>query len=279
MEEDGKKLIFLDIDGTLTEPGSNRPPESALEAVKRAREKGHKVFLCSGRNYGMLSPVLAFGFDGAVASSGGHIRCGGQVIYDCPMTERQRRQALDLLKENGIFRTVEWLDCSYTDEGFKEFLRQNAGQGGNSELLRWREQIESSLGIRPMREYQGQPVYKIVMMGRDLGQFAEPKRVLGEEFAFCIQEADSFGIINGELVNRQFDKGKGVEAVCRHLGVSVKDTIAFGDSMNDLEMLEAAAFGVCMENGSQALKETADWVCPGVSEDGLYLGFQKLGVL
>ena len=70
-----------------------------------------------------------------------------------------------------------------------------------------------------------------------------------------------------------------MEAVCRHLGVSVKDTIAFGDSMNDLEMLEAAAFGVCMENGSQALKETADWVCPGVSEDGLYLGFQKLGVL
>ena len=197
----------------------------------------------------------------------------------CGSTERQRRQALDLLKENGIFRTVECLDCSYTDEGFKEFLRQNAGQGGNSELLRWREQIESSLGIRPMREYQGQPVYKIVMMGRDLGQFAEPKRVLGEEFAFCIQEADSFGIINGELVNRQFDKGKGVEAVCRHLGVSVKDTIAFGDSMNDLEMLEAAAFGVCMENGSQALKETADWVCPGVSEDGLYLGFQKLGVL
>ena len=44
------KLIFLDIDGTLTEPGSNTPPASALEAVRRARANGHKVVLCSGRS-------------------------------------------------------------------------------------------------------------------------------------------------------------------------------------------------------------------------------------
>ena len=66
-----KKLIFLDIDGTLTEPGSNMPPESALRAVREAREKGHYVFLCTGRNYDMLSPLLSFGFDGVVASCGG----------------------------------------------------------------------------------------------------------------------------------------------------------------------------------------------------------------
>ena len=61
------KLIFLDIDGTLTTPGSNEPPQSALDAIKAAQKKGHKVFLCSGRNPGMLSPLLKFGFDGVVA--------------------------------------------------------------------------------------------------------------------------------------------------------------------------------------------------------------------
>ena len=45
-----QKLIFLDIDGTLTEPGKNVPPPSAVEAVRRAREKGHRVVVCSGRN-------------------------------------------------------------------------------------------------------------------------------------------------------------------------------------------------------------------------------------
>ena len=60
------KLIFLDIDGTLTTPGSNLPPESALEAIRAAQRAGHKVFLCSGRNYEMLRPLLTYGFDGAV---------------------------------------------------------------------------------------------------------------------------------------------------------------------------------------------------------------------
>ena len=61
------KAVFLDIDGTLTTPGSNVPPASALEAVKKAQEKGHPVFLCSGRNQGMLSPLLKYGFDGYIA--------------------------------------------------------------------------------------------------------------------------------------------------------------------------------------------------------------------
>ena len=52
------KLIFLDIDGTLTPAGSNVPPESALKAIRAAQAKGHTVFLCTGRNLAMLAPVL-----------------------------------------------------------------------------------------------------------------------------------------------------------------------------------------------------------------------------
>ena len=61
------KLLFLDIDGTLTEPGYNIPPASALEAIKKAQANGHKVYLCSGRNRAMLKPLLAYNFDGYVA--------------------------------------------------------------------------------------------------------------------------------------------------------------------------------------------------------------------
>ncbi len=270
-----RKLIFLDIDGTLTEPGCNKPPESALRAVYMAQKKGHKVFLCTGRNYGMLSPLLKYGFDGFIGSSGGYIVCDGQVIYDCPMTEEQKQRAMEVLRENRVFRTVECRDGSYTDEGFKEFLRQNAGEGGNSELLRWREQIESSLHIRPMAEYQGQPVYKIVIMSQSREQLLEPEQALWEDFAFCIQDTDSFGIVNGEVVNRRFDKGKGVERVCRQLNAPLGSTIAFGDSMNDLEMMETAAFSVCMGNGSDHLKQVADDVCPAVGQDGIYQAFLK----
>lgn len=274
-----KKIIFLDIDGTLTEPGSNIPPGSALRAIRAAQERGHLVFLCSGRNYEMLSPLLSYGFDGVIASSGGYILCGDQVVYDCPMTEAQKTLAMEVLERNGVFRTIECRDGSYTDEGFKVFLREHGEEGGNSELLRWREQIESSLNILPMKEYRGQPVYKIVVMSPSMEQLAQPQAVLQKDFEFCIQDSDAFGIINGEVVNREFDKGKGVERVCRYLGMSIENTIAFGDSMNDKEMMETAAISVCMENGSEAIKAIADQICPPVTKDGLYQGFQRLHLM
>ena len=56
-----RKIIFLDIDGTLTPAGSNTPPASAMDAVRKAQANGHKVFLCTGRNPAMLAPVLALG--------------------------------------------------------------------------------------------------------------------------------------------------------------------------------------------------------------------------
>lgn len=274
-----KKIIFLDIDGTLTEPGCNEPPASAMQAIRRTQEKGNLVFLCTGRNYDMLSPLLSYGFDGVIASSGAYIRCGEEVIYDCPMTDKEQETVMKLLEENGIFRTVECLDGSYTDEGFKEFLKKNAGVNGNSELLRWRRQIEKSLNIRPMSEYGGQPIYKIVMMVLSEEQLSEPRRVLGDKFDFCIQEHDRSGFVNGELIKKDYNKGTALKKVCAYYDVSVENSIAYGDSMNDLEMMEAAGLSVCMENGSGKLKELADDICPSVQDDGIYHSFEKYMLL
>ena len=270
-----QKIIFLDIDGTLTEPGHNEPPESAIWAVKKAQEEGNYVVLCTGRNYAMLSPLLSYGFDGVVASSGGYIECQGEVVYDCPMTKQQQQSVLGVLEENGVYRTVECMEGSYTDEGFKDFLRNHAGEGSNSELLRWREQIEASLNILPMKEYKGQPVYKVVVMSPSMGQLEQPQKLLAADFAFCIQDGDMGGFINGEVVNRKFDKGKAVERVCRYFGLPVQNSVAIGDSMNDREMLEAAGLSICMENGSEGLKKLADDICPSVKEHGIREAFLK----
>lgn len=270
-----QKIIFLDIDGTLTEPGHNEPPESAVQAIHQARKWGHYVFLCTGRNYDMLLPLLKYDFDGIIASSGGYIKCQKEVIYDCPMTEEQKQTAMNILKENGIFRTVECMDGSYTDEEFKDFLRSHETEGSNSELLRWREQIERDLHILPMKEYRGQPVYKIVIMSPSQEQLKQPKKILSSDFEFCIQEKNKQGFINGELVNRQFDKGKAVVRVCHHLNIPLCDSIAIGDSMNDKEMLETAGLSICMQNGSEELKKITDDICPSVKEDGIYYAFKK----
>ena len=272
-----EKLIFLDIDGTLTRPGSNEPPQSALEAIRKARAAGHRVFLCSGRNLDMLSPLLPLGFDGAVASGGGYVFCGGEVLYDCPMTASQTERALRLFAEGGVLRTIEAKDASYCDEGMGEFLEHSSG--GNSELLRWREALERDLGIRPMKEYDGRPIYKVVFMCSSAEQLAPAIRELESEFYFLVQDLAGANCLNGELINRRFDKGSGIRRVAEALGVPLADTVGFGDSMNDLEMIQTVGTGVCMANGSPQLKKFSDLVCPSVEEDGLAQGFRALGLI
>ncbi len=274
-----QKLIFLDIDGTLTEPGKNAPPPSAADAVRRAREKGHKVVLCSGRNYGMLFPVLQFGFDGLIASAGGYIEYGGHIVYDCPMTRAQQDRVLKVLQENGVYYIIETRNHSYSDESFNEFLKNCIRSDANSELLRWQKHIESDQFTRPMTEYHLEPIYKAVFMSPGMDRLQNPIQCLQDEFHFCIQDENAHSIINGDLINKAFDKGTAVQRLCGHLDIAQKDTIAFGDSMNDLEMLQTAALGICMENGSMELKRLADEICSPFNEDGLYKSFEKLKLI
>ncbi|MCR4675659.1 MAG: HAD family hydrolase [Sphaerochaetaceae bacterium] len=272
-----KKLIFLDIDGTLTEAGSNTPPESALKAVRKAMENGHKVFLCTGRNPGMLAPVLAYGFDGAVACGGGHVFTGDKVLFDCPMTQEQAETGMRTLRNQGVFRTIESRDVTYGDEDLGEFLA--GASEGNSELMRWRKALAEQLNIRPMSEYDGRPIYKIVFMCKTYDQLDEAKKAMEKDFNFVVQDVAAHNCLNGEVVNKKFDKGRGVKIVADYYGIPIEDTIGFGDSMNDLEMIETVGMSVCMDNGSPALKAKSRMVCPAVTEDGLFKAFLELGLI
>ena len=272
-----QKLIFLDIDGTLTPAGSNTPPESAMAAVRAAQAKGHKVFLCTGRNPAMLAPVLALGFDGAVAGAGGYVFTNDEVLFDCPMKPEEFETGMRLLGDNGVFRTIEARDATWGDEELGDFLAQ-AGEG-NSELVRWRKALAEQLNIRPMSEYDGSPIYKIVFMCREAKQLQPARDALEKDYNFVVQDVAAHHCLNGELINRQFDKGKGVRIVAEHYGIGLEDTIGFGDSMNDLEMIETVGYSVCMDNGSPALKAKSDMVCPAVEGDGLYKAFDQLGLL
>ena len=272
-----RKLIFLDIDGTLTSPGSNTPPKSAMDAVRKAQANGQKVFLCTGRNPAMLAPVLALGFEGAVAGAGGYVFAGDEVLFDCPMTQEQLETGMRLLRENGVFRTIEAKDATWGDEDLGEFLSQ-AGEG-NSELIRWRKALAEELNIRPMSEYDGRPVYKIVFMCQEARQLEPARQALEKDYNFVVQDLAAHHCLNGELINRKFDKGRGVKIVADHYGMDIADTIGFGDSMNDLEMIQTVGYSVCMGNGSPQLQAMSDLVCPAVDDDGLYWAFEKLGLI
>ena len=74
-----KKIVFLDIDGTLVTPNY---PLSALvkKGIKKARENGHLIFLCTGRNRVGIENIMSDDFDGCICSAGGYLEIKGEMI-------------------------------------------------------------------------------------------------------------------------------------------------------------------------------------------------------
>ena len=139
--------------------------------------------------------------------------------------------------------------------------------------------LEEDLGIRPMSEYDGRPIYKIVFLCSDEAQLRPAREALERDYYFLVQDMAAANCLNGEVINRRFDKGLGIRRVCEALGARLEDTVGFGDSMNDLEMIRTVGTSVCMANGSPRLQELSDLVCPSVEEDGLAEGFRRLGLI
>ena len=76
-----KKLLFFDIDGTLVDFGASTMSPSTSDALIRAKQNGHMIFLCTGRSYNQIYPSLkTFDFDGVVAAAGGYVTVGNDVI-------------------------------------------------------------------------------------------------------------------------------------------------------------------------------------------------------
>ena len=106
---------------------------------------------------------------------------------------------------------------------------------------------------------------------------------MGDKYNFVMQEvkvgSSDSKCINGEIINKEFNKGLGVEIICKRFAAPVDDTIGFGDSMNDLEMIQTVGYSVCMANGSETLQKLSDMVCPSVSDDGLAKAFAELKLI
>ena len=279
-----QKLIFLDIDGTLLPPGEMTVPDSAVEALRRARANGHKLFLCTGRNLRMTAPLFHYGFDGFVCSAGGYVGCEGKVLVDLPMEPEQVRGLRAALQSCGAECTLEVRDDTYGGikmiERFANLFPKKPGQT-NSEAERWRKMMEFGMTIRPIEEYHGEPVYKIVFIAPNEACLTEVKRQYEDQFVFCESRLgdEGGGIVNGELINRKFNKGSGIRAICNHLGCSLADTVGFGDSDNDLQMTDVVGISVCMANGSDNLKKCCDRICPAVTDDGIAREFAALGLI
>lgn len=274
-----RKLIFLDIDGTLVSALST-PSPLARKAVRDARAKGHLAFLCTGRNMPIIVPdILDAGFDGIIASAGAYVTVGGEVLLDSLQPEEQVQECLSVFHGLGMFCRIETPEGIYTDTQMEALLRSAAPDPKNSELIRMQKELESGLPIRKYEEYPGQGAYKLCFTSSSLDAVEEARKALEDRFDFVVHPfLGSAACINGEIIPKGVDKGRAIELVCRRLGAPLEDAIAFGDSMNDASMLLSAGTGVAMGNACEELKALADAVCEDVAHDGVYHELLRRGL-
>ncbi|EOS27556.1 cof-like hydrolase [Lachnospiraceae bacterium 3-1] len=275
-----RKLIFLDIDGTFVSAMA-APSAYAVEAVRGARANGHKVFLCTGRNMPIIgNDILEVGFDGVIASAGSHVEIGGEVLFDKIRPEETIQECLSIFHAHGMYCRIETPEGIYTDPQMESLLKTAKPDKANSELIRMQKEIEAGIAISPYDEYPGQGAYKICFTSKDLESIEKSKKYLEDRFGYAVHPyANSSACYNGEIIPKGIDKGKGMEIVCRYYEEHLQNTVAFGDSMNDYEMMMAAGVSVAMGNACEELKQIADVVCGNVWEDGIYYEFQRMGLL
>ena len=78
-----------------------------------------------------------------------------------------------------------------------------------------------------------------------------------------------------DVIGKGCDKSTGIDETIRHLGISLEETMAFGDGGNDVGMLAHVGLGVAMGNASDAVKQYADYVTADVDEDGVARALER----
>lgn len=276
-----EKLLFFDIDGTLATPG-NAPSPATVEAIRKARMSGHKVFLSTGRTLGGVPlAVLNIGFDGGIFSAGGYVIAEDTVLSQRFMPDGLLQQILSHLRKDNIFYVLETSDGKFRSENGSEMLKQLDPSKANSEMQRLIQEVFFGRDMLDISSYQGQKVYKVCFFSSDFSTADQLDRAL--DGAAKIVRFDNlvpdFPFVSGEITDYAISKGSALRDVCVYYHKTEADCIVFGDSMNDAEILQAAGLGIAMGNAEPRVIQLADMVCDTCDNDGVAKALYSLNMI
>ena len=275
-----RKSIFLDVDGTLVSGHATMNPK-VIEAINRARQNGHCVFICTGRNKtGIKYELAKADFDGIIASAGSYIEIDNKVIHSVYFNKLLVDKISKVFDENNIYYNYECTDVTYMSKKMVElFIGGVNFESGNIELEKMMQEEFKKFSIQDLSLYNNQDIHKICFIATDQIDVERAKKQLGDDVNMVIHDIFDATTINGELISKVDNKATAIKQVIDYLGIDKKDTIAFGDSMNYYEMINFVECGIAMGNACKELKEVASRICRSVDEDGIYYEFIELGLI
>lgn len=240
------KLVAVDLDDTLLNSKLAISPR-ACEAIRQAVAQGVTVTIATGRMYRSALPYAKqLGLDVPIITYNGALikSClSGEVLLNQPIDRKLAQEVLALCKQHG------WYVQNYVqDELYVEKINQ------------YSEQYSRLAGVPATavgdRLYLGEePSSKMLIMSTPEGIleiYNTCKAILGNRLNFAISKPTYL-----EITDPAANKGRALAFLGDRLGINREETMAIGDSGNDLDMLKYAGWGVAMGNASPAIKAIA----------------------
>ena len=255
------KAVFFDIDGTLVSFKTHRVPDSAKRAIAALRAKGVRVFIASGRQLLAINNLEDLQFDGYVTLNGGYCIVGEQVIYKHSMPSEDMVSLVQYMEERENFPCIfvhENAFCiNYTDERTDEVFR----------LLNFPQPP-----TLPLREAATGDIFQLVAFFTK-----EQEKAIMAVMPHC--EATRWNPLFSDVIPKGSSKQVGVDKILDYFGISLDESMAFGDGGNDVLMLKHVGIGVAMGNAEDEVKRAADYVTDSVDEDGVEKALRHFGVI
>ncbi|OXS77239.1 hydrolase Cof [Lysinibacillus sp. KCTC 33748] len=255
-----KKILFFDVDGTLYN-SEKILPASAKEALFEARRNGYELAIATGRAPFMIQTLLEeLDINTYVTFNGQYVVYRGEVVY----TNGVEKDELAEIIAFGEARNepVVFLD----DKQMIASVENNAMVAESLNTLKYQyPNLDSTY-------YMQNDVYQTLI-------FMEEKDEHLYREAFPNVQFVRWHRYSCDILPNGGSKAVGIEKVLEKMGLTLNDAIAFGDGMNDIEMLQAVGTGVAMGNGHERVKAIATHIAEHVDEDGLAKIMRQLNII
>lgn len=276
------KLVFFDIDGTLLTE-RKKIPNSARKAIQDLKNKGIIPVIATGRAPFRIDEILAsLDIQTHITLNGQYVVYEGEVIHQNPLSvDSVKRLALaaETNKQRIAFcGSDEILGTSMVTFGQKGLLKkmiQRVPIAPPKKVMQLvTKYVGSSKRVKPIlpHYYENRVIYQCIIHTTE-----EYDTFYQEAFPDC--HFTRWNPYSVDVISKGMSKAVGIQKLIEHIGIDMSETVAFGDGLNDIEMLQTVGMGIAMENGRVELKEIADDVTASPENHGILKGLQKLHLL
>ncbi len=271
------RLVALDIDGTLLDPnGQITPRTEAAIAVTRAA--GVIVTLVTGRRWSITSTIAErLGLsDPLIVCDGAVIRSypAGDAIYESLLAPETAQEAATLLADAGLPVVAQYIDPT---NSLQEYLIAQEAPAHPEWLAGYLSFYERQTTFVPLESLcLGRPsALRLATFGplELLRQVAE--RLTALNCGTEVIHQGNYGSAELTVYAERVSKGAGLVWLARYLGIAMEETLAIGDSANDISMLRAAGLGVAMGNAVPEVYAVAGAFTASNAEDGVAQALER----